>query len=139
MPHLATRFSRNTNILRSASPLGEEQMRLAAPSIFAVGKHVSRSERYAYIPTIEVLRGLEKEGFQPFMVAQGKSRTEGKAEFTKHMIRMRHAGQVESRGEANEIILINSHDGASSYQMLAGAFRLWPAGHRRNYVQGRTM
>jgi hypothetical protein len=55
------------------------------------------------------------------------------------MIRMRHAGQVESRGEANEIILINSHDGASSYQMLAGAFRLWPAGHRRNYVQGRTM
>src|SRR5205085_7326463 len=44
-------------------------------------------------------------------------------EFTKHMIRMRHAGQVEARGEANEIILINSHDGASSYQMLAGAFR----------------
>ena len=25
--------------------------------------------------------------------------------------------------EANEIILINSHDGASSYQMLAGVFR----------------
>ena len=39
------------------------------------------------------------------------------------MIRMRHAGRVEARGEANEIVLINSHDGASSYQMLAGAFR----------------
>ena len=123
MNHLATRFSRNTNVLRGGSPLGEEQMRLAAPSIFAEGKHASRSERYAYIPTIDVLRGLQKEGFQPFMVAQGKSRTEGKAEFTKHMIRMRHAAQVEARGEANEIILINSHDGASSYQMLAGAFR----------------
>ena len=124
MPQLATRFSRNTNVLRSGSPLGEEQMRLAAPSIFAAGKHESRSARYAYIPTIDVLRGLQKEGFQPFMVvAQGKSRTEGKAEFTKHMIRMRHAGQVEARGEANEIILVNSHDGASSYQMLAGAFR----------------
>ena len=123
MPQLATRFSRNTNVLRSGSPLGEEQMRLAAPSIFAAGKHESRSARYAYIPTIDVLRGLQKEGFQPFMVAQGRSRTEGKAEFTKHMIRMRHAGRVEARGEANEIILINSHDGASSYQMLAGAFR----------------
>jgi hypothetical protein len=39
------------------------------------------------------------------------------------MIRMRHAGQVNTRPEANEIILINSHDGASSYQMLAGVFR----------------
>jgi hypothetical protein len=39
------------------------------------------------------------------------------------MIRLRHAGQVQARTEANEIILINSHDGASSYQMLAGAFR----------------
>ncbi len=122
-PTLATRFARNTFVVRSETPLAEEQMRQAAPSIFAAGKHASRSERYTYIPTIEVLRGLRKEGFEPFMVAQSKSRIEGKTEFTKHMIRMRHAGQVTTRPEANEIILINSHDGASSYQMLAGAFR----------------
>ena len=30
---------------------------------------------------------------------------------------------MQTRPEANEIILINSHDGASSYQMLAGMFR----------------
>src|SRR3954454_24016993 len=109
---LATRFARHTYVIRSESPLLEEQMRVAAPSIFAEGKHVSRSERYTYIPTIEVLRGLRKEGFAPFMVAQSKSRIEGKTEFTKHMIRMRHAsdeaGQVRARPEANEIILINS-------------------------------
>jgi hypothetical protein len=126
-PTLATRFARNTRVLRGDQPLSEDQMRTAAPSIFAEGKHASRSERYTYIPTIEVLRGLRKEGFQPFMVAQGASRIEGKAEFTKHMIRMRHhrdsSGQVQTRPEANEIILINSHDGASSYQMLAGMFR----------------
>jgi hypothetical protein len=122
-PTLATRFARSTHVLYSDTPLSEDQMRRAAPSIFAVGKHASRSERYTYIPTIEVLRGLCREGFQPFMVAQGKSRVEGKAEYTKHMIRMRHAGQVQTRPEANEIILINSHDGASSYQMLAGMFR----------------
>ena len=87
---LATRFARNTNVLRSELPLAEDQMRSIAPSIFAAGKHQSRSDRYTYIPTIEVLRGLQKEGFQPFMVAQGKSRIEGKAEFTKHLIRMRH-------------------------------------------------
>jgi hypothetical protein len=122
-PTLATRFARNTRVLRADSPLSEDQMRAAAPSVFAEGKHASRSERYTYIPTIEVLRGLRNEGFEPFMVAQGQSRVEGKAEFTKHLIRMRHAGQVQTRPEANEIILINSHDGASSYQLLAGAFR----------------
>jgi len=120
---LATRFAGSTRVLRSDDPLTEDQMRAAAPSIFAVGKHASRSERYTYIPTIDVLRGLHREGFEPFMVAQGLSRVEGKSEFTKHMIRLRHAGQVSTRPEANEIILINSHDGASSYQMLAGMFR----------------
>ena len=122
-PRLATRFGQNTFVIRSETPLAEDQMRRAAPSIFAEGKHGSRSERYTYIPTIDVLRGLRHEGFEPFMVAQSKSRIEGKTEFTKHMIRMRHAGQVNTRPEANEIILINSHDGASSYQMLAGVFR----------------
>ena len=122
-PTLATRFARNTFVTRSETPLVEDQMRRAAPSIFATGKHSSRSESYTYIPTIEVLRGLRQEGFEPFMIAQSQSRIEGKTEFTKHMIRMRHAGQVQTRPEANEIILINSHDGASSYQMLAGAFR----------------
>jgi len=122
-PTLTTRFAYGTQVFRSEAPLAEEQKRRVAPSIFAAGKHTSRSERYTYIPTIEVLRALRREGFEPFMVAQGKSRTEGKTEFTKHMIRMRHAGQVCTRQEANEIILINSHDGASSYQMLAGVFR----------------
>ena len=122
-PTLATRFARNTRVLRTDSPLSEDQMRAAAPLVFAEGKHASRSERYTYIPTIDVLRGLRKEGFEPFMVAQGQSRVEGKAEFTNHMIRMRHAGKVQTKPEANEIILINSHDGASSYQMLDGMLR----------------
>jgi Domain of unknown function (DUF932) len=126
-PTLATRFARNTRVLRTDSALSEDQMRAAAPSVFAEGKHASRSERYTYIPTIDVLRGLRKEGFEAFMVAQGQSRIEGKAEFTKHMIRMRHvggdAGTAMTKPEANEIILINSHDGASSYQLLSGLFR----------------
>ena len=129
-PTLAARFARNTRVIRSELPLAEDQMRSAAPSIFAEGKHASRSERYTYIPTIDVLRGLRKEGFEPFMVAQGQSRIEGKSEFTKHMIRMRHIGDKTgnpssqiSKPEADEIILINSHDGASSYQLLAGQFR----------------
>nr|UVN18177.1 hypothetical protein pPsy0462b_00032 [Pseudomonas syringae] len=35
---------------------------------------------------------------------------------------LRHASQILDQ-EANEIILLNSHDGSSSYQMIGGKFR----------------
>jgi len=121
MSALAIRMSKAVQ-LRSNEPLSNEQIMRIAPSVFAADKHASRSDRYTYVPTIEVLAGLRKEGFQPFMVAQGNSRIEGKAEFTKHMLRLRHASDIATK-EANEIILINSHDGTSSYQMLSGLIR----------------
>lgn len=65
-PTLATRFdTRSARVDRSHEPLSEDRMRAAAPSIFAEGKHVSRSDRYTYIPTIEVLRGLRRGGASP--------------------------------------------------------------------------
>ncbi|MGY2492818.1 DUF932 domain-containing protein [Cupriavidus sp. CP313] len=119
---LGTRFARFSPSIQSATPLDDDQIRAVAPSIFSEDKHDSRSDRYSYIPTISVLNELRKEGFQPFMACQTRVRDEGRREHTKHMLRLRHAGQVEAR-EANEIILINSHDGTSSYQMMAGMYR----------------
>ena len=119
---LASRFASRSPSLRSDHPLSDEQIRAVAPSIFAQAAHESRSARYTYIPTIEVLAGLRREGFEPFMVCLTRVRHEHKREHTKHMIRLRHADQITGR-EANEIILLNSHDGTSSYQMLAGLFR----------------
>ncbi|KIZ33690.1 MAG: hypothetical protein BCV62_15225 [Pseudomonas sp. K35] len=120
---LASNFSYRSPVLRSESPLSDEQIRNVAPSIFAEAPHESRSERYSYIPTATLLQELRGEGFEPFMVCQTRVRRDDRREFTKHMIRLRHASQIDARGEANEIILLNSHDGTSSYQMLAGMFR----------------
>ena len=120
---LASRFASRSPVLRSDYPLSDDQIRRVAPSIFADAPHESRSERYSYIPTAAVLTELRKEGFQPFMVTQTRTRHEDRRDYTKHMIRLRHASQINARGEANEIILLNSHDGTSSYQMLAGMFR----------------
>ncbi|MDY1326210.1 DUF932 domain-containing protein [Pseudomonas aeruginosa] len=120
---LASRFASRSPVLRSDSPLSDDQIHRVAPSIFAEAPHESRSQRYAYIPTATVLTELRKEGFQPFMVTQTRTRHEDRRDYTKHMIRLRHASQINTRGEANEIILLNSHDGTSSYQMLAGMFR----------------
>ena len=55
----------NTARFDHARALTEDEMRRIAPSIFATSAHESRSERFQPIPTIEVLRGLGKEGFVP--------------------------------------------------------------------------
>jgi hypothetical protein len=119
---LASSFRHSSPMLRIDSPLSDDQICRVAPSIFADSKHESRSERYTYIPTIDVLNGLRNEGFQPFMVCQTRVRNPGKLDFTKHMLRLRHADQIGGE-EANEIVLLNSHDGSSSYQMVAGLLR----------------
>lgn len=119
---LTSRFARRSPVLRSHVPLTDDQIRMVAPSIFAEDAHDSRSERYTYIPTSAVLAKLRAEGFEPFMVTQTRVRDEGKREHTKHMIRLRHASQITG-SEANEIIVLNAHDGSSSYQMLAGMYR----------------
>src|SRR3546814_2711975 len=97
-------------------------MRISDWSSDVCSSDLSRSERYSYIPTATVLQELRGEGFEPFMVCQTRVRHDDGRDYTKHMIRLRHASQINGR-EANEIILLNSHDGTSSYQMLAGMFR----------------
>jgi hypothetical protein len=63
---LATRFDkRHASETGSDHPLSDAEMKAAVPSVFAPGKAASRSERYTYIPTIEVLEGLRREGFEP--------------------------------------------------------------------------
>jgi hypothetical protein len=119
------RFSGHQSFTPGA-PMTEGDLRRVAPSIFAVEPHASRSSQYTYIPTFEVLSGLQKAGFVPVRAIQGKSRTEGKAEFTKHMIRLQHpdyANRTSLQGVAPEVVLLNSHDGTSSYRMLSGVFR----------------
>ena len=119
---LASRFASRSPVIRSRVPLTDEQLADVVPSIFAEEKHDSRSDRYIYIPTINILQRLRTEGFQPFFACQTRVKDEGKREHAKHMIRLRHASQINGR-EANEIVLLNSHDGSSTYQMLAGVFR----------------
>ena len=120
--HIPKRFGHNNNSLRSEIPLTDDQIMKVAPSIFAEDKHESRSTTYTFIPTFEVLKALRAEGYDAFQVAQSNVRDKSRREFTKHLIRLRKQDQVNVR-EANEVILVNSHDGLSSYQLYTGRYR----------------
>ena len=118
---LASRFGR-INQVRRDRPLTNDELATYVPSIFSEEKHESRSERYTYIPTITLLDNLRKEGFQPFYACQTRVRDEEKKGHTKHMLRLRRENQIIGK-EVPEIVLLNSHDGSSSYQMIPGMFR----------------
>jgi hypothetical protein len=67
------------------------------------------------------------EGFMPVGATQSRSRIEGKADFTKHLIRMRRVddGKVYNVGDTVcEILLKNANDGTSAYELMAGLFRV---------------
>lgn len=118
---LASRFGR-ANSVRRDRPLTVDELAHYVPSVFSEDKHASRSERYTYIPTITLLDKLREEGVVPFFACQTRVRDLDKREHTKHMLRLRRSGQILQK-EVQEIVLLNSHDGSSSYQMIPGWFR----------------
>jgi len=105
--------------------LSLDEIRRAAPSVFAESAHASRSDRYAYVPTHRVLEGLLAEGFIVTKAEQARSRIIDRREFTKHLLTLQRIDAVEAKvgGAVPQILLINSHDGSSAYKMLAGLFR----------------
>lgn len=109
-------------------PLTNQQLAAYAPSAFAQDAHESRSERYAYIPTLNVIEGLRNNGFLPVFAKQSKSRDVTRLSHTRHLIRFRHQGQgpsMKTLGEVfPEVVLVNSHDGTSAYKLMSGLFRL---------------
>ncbi|EAM2172977.1 DUF945 domain-containing protein [Salmonella enterica] len=122
MSSFANRYHAPSSI-RQKRALTNEELQRIVPSAFSAEKHDSRSERYTYIPTIEILDRLREEGFQPFYAKQSRTRDIEKREFTKHLLRLRRHDQIQGGNEIPEIILLNSHDGSSSYKMIPGMFR----------------
>jgi len=111
----------------TARALTEDELRSFAPSVFAIDKHESRSDRFRPIPTIEIIRGLAKEGFSVVGAQQSNARDASRVNHTKHMLRIRKLDddRVNSVGDVvSEMILKNANDGTSVYDLMAGLFRV---------------
>lgn len=105
--------------------LTRQELTARIPSAFATQPHSSRSERYHQVRTDEVLERLFEAGFGVTSAQQGKSKIEGKAAFTKHMVRLRQVDAQMIVGETvPEVVLMNSHDGTSAYHLFFGLFRV---------------
>jgi len=114
---------RDASSRRSDRPLTMAEIKEVAPSEFATAPHSSRSERYGFVPTSKVVEALLDVGYGVFDVRQSVTRNQDKRPFTQHMLRLRPQELIKSQGDTPELIMINSHDGSSAYNLMAGFFR----------------
>lgn len=103
-----------------------DQVRVAAPSVFADRPWEGVSNRYSFIPTISVVESLLTEGWSITDARQQRVLLQDKTNFTRHILRFRHNESLALHvGDVfPEVVLINSHDRGSAYQMHAGLYRL---------------
>lgn len=116
-------------VLRNPSlePLSVEALRRYSPAIFSKEAHGDVSARYGFFPTYRILEGMHKNGFEPVEVRNYQRRDTANMLFTKHMVRFRQAGTLDARKVGDvvpQIVLINSHDRSSPFELFGGLMRL---------------
>ena len=104
--------------------LEDDTLRSFAPSIFAGAAHSRTSRRYSFLPTSSILKGMAEEGWLPVSAQEQVVRSDSRKGFQKHMVRFAHRDDLQKcSGERAEIVVINSHDRSSGYQIHAAIFR----------------
>jgi hypothetical protein len=109
------------------APLSIEQLRKFSPAIFAKEAHEDVSDKYGFMPTFKVLEHMHKAGFVPVEARNYQRRDPTAFKFTKHMLRFRQAGKLETRKVGDivpQTVLINSHDRTSRWELYGGLYRL---------------
>ncbi len=115
---------RNTNL----DPISVEQLRKYSPAVFAREPHEDVSERYGFIGTYQILEGMHKAGLVPVECRNYFRRDTGAMQHTKHMLRFRPSGKLNTVTKVGDIVpqivLLNSHDRSSRFELYGGLYRL---------------
>ena len=90
-----------------------------APSVFATEPSPKMSDKYTFVPTMEILQNFEQEGWNI-----ASARQMGQGMFAQHEVRLRNGAFANVGDSLIEAVIRNSHNGLSSFSVSAGLFRL---------------
>lgn len=108
----------------SVRPLTNEQLKEQAPALFTEEPHFEVSEKYNFIPTINMIEEIRANNWYPVTVSEASVRDEDKEGYQQHCVRFRHFEDLLVPGEnAIELLLFNSHDRSKAFSISAGIFR----------------
>jgi len=107
------------------SVLSLDTIRQHVPSVFADKPADNVSARYGFVPTVAIVEELQKTGLQVVQAGQSISRKPGGKLYTRHVLRFRPTfAPTLAGGTLPEVVLVNSHNGASGFKLWAGLFRM---------------
>jgi len=98
-----------------------EEARILTPAIFSINPHPQRTERYTFLSTADIVKQMEKLGWEIHSVSQS-----GKGKFNRHIVRMSHSSMksLSDRDQViPQIIIDNSHDGLTQAMIHMGLYR----------------
>lgn len=106
--------------------LSRSQLRTMAPSVFTRSAYHRMSERYKPAFTADVVDLLEGIGLLPVRAQQSRCRLPDKRDYVKHMIRFRRSEDMDAdrNSEIAEVVLTNSFDGSTAYNLMLGLLRV---------------
>ena len=108
--------------------LSNEQIKEAAPTVFATEPSKDVSKHYTHIPTAQVIEDMSKLGWGVVDAQQVKARKASTKGFQKHLVTFRNPDVVINGGDGDtvfpQVLLTNSHDGKNAFTFTAGLFRL---------------
>ena len=109
---------------KNIKPLTNEQLKNIAPTLFTNEPHFDVSDKYHFIPTIDVIEEIRLHNWYPVNVNVANVRDIEKEGFQQHCVRFRHFEDLlNPKDNAVELLLFNSHDRSKAFSISAGIFR----------------
>lgn len=101
------------------------QISLDHPTVIAPAPSTSVSKRYAFIPTHQVVEGLQSRGWA-FEGGTCRSTRDPLVQgFATHVLKFTHSSLPKLRdGSRPQAVIVNSHQGSSAFQLGTGFFRI---------------
>lgn len=104
-------------------PLSNAELQEQAQALFAEEAHHEVSDKYFFIPTIDVIEEIKAHNWYPVSVSQANVR-EDKEGYQTHLVKFQHFSDLLMPNDnAVQLLLFNSHDRSKSMSISAGIYR----------------
>ena len=101
------------------TPLNFETLKSEVPAIFSTNPSPKMSNKYTFVPTMDILENFQAEGWNIFSAKQT-----GRSQYATHEIRLRN-GELPAVGDSLiEAVIRNSHNGLTTFSVSSGLHRL---------------
>jgi hypothetical protein len=106
------------------NPLTDQELLAKAPTLFTTEPHFEVSDKYHFIPTIDIIIQLKSLNWYPMSVQESSVQEISKKGYQKHLVRFRNLDDLLNPQEnAMELLLFNSHDRSTAFSISAGIYR----------------